>query len=108
MGSSGAVMPCWDAANGLRVGVAAAEARMGMGTTVFDKRAPFSLIAAMKAGTRTGLGNWAMGRGSWQVLGITMIFLTLNFLCAICCKEFDGGTPKSALKITLLYGLLAV
>ena len=39
----------------------AAGAWMGMGTTVFDKRAPSSLMAAMKAGTRTGLGNCAMG-----------------------------------------------
>ena len=61
MGSSGSVMPNWDTANGLRVGVAVARAWMGMGTTVFDKRSPSSLMAAMKAGTRTGLGNWAIG-----------------------------------------------
>ena len=61
MGSSGSVMPFWDTVYGSRMGVVAAEAWMGMGTTVFDKTTPFSLIAAMKAGTRTGLGNWAMG-----------------------------------------------
>ena len=61
MGSSGSVTPCWDTANGLRVGVVAAGAWIGKGTTVFDKRTPSALMAAMKAGTRTGLGNWAMG-----------------------------------------------
>ena len=34
-----------------------------MGTTVFDEIVPFSLIAAIKAGMRTGLGNWAIGYG---------------------------------------------
>ena len=54
-------MPFWDATNGLRVGVVAAGAWIGMGTTVFDEIVPFSLIAAIKAGMRTGLGNWAVG-----------------------------------------------
>ena len=57
MGNSGSEMPFCDATNGLRVGVEAALARIGMGTTVFDEIVPFSLIAAIKAGMRTGLGN---------------------------------------------------
>ena len=38
-----------------------AEVRIGMGTTVFDEMVPFSLIAATKAGMRTGFGNWEVG-----------------------------------------------
>ena len=51
-------MLCLDATNGLRTGVLVAGARMGIGMTVFDLRAPSSLTAAMKAGMRTGSGNW--------------------------------------------------
>lgn len=36
---------------------------IGIGTTVFDEMVPFILIAAIKAGMRTGLGNWAIGWG---------------------------------------------
>ena len=50
-------MPFWDATNGLRVGVVAAGAWIGMGTTVLDEMVPFFLMAAIKAGMRTGLGN---------------------------------------------------
>ena len=50
-------MPVLEATNGLRTGVVAAGAWIGMGTTVFDEIVPFSLIAAIKAGIRTGLGN---------------------------------------------------
>ena len=57
MGRSGSVMPCWDTVRGLGVGVEAARAWMGMGMIVFDRRLPSSLMAAVKAGTRTGLGN---------------------------------------------------
>ena len=62
MGNSGFVMPCWDATSGLRVGVLAVRACIGIGMTVFDMREPASLMAAVNAGTRTGLGNWTMGR----------------------------------------------
>ena len=54
-------MPFWDATNGLRVGVVAAWVWIGIGTTVFDDIVPFSLMAAIKAGMRTGSGNWALG-----------------------------------------------
>ena len=47
-----------EATNGLRAGVVAVVALMGIGMTVFDLRAPSSLMAAIKAGTRTGSGNW--------------------------------------------------
>ena len=47
-----------EATNGLRAGVVAVVALMGIGITVFDLRAPSSLMAAIKAGTRTGSGNW--------------------------------------------------
>ena len=62
MGNSGSEMPFCDATNGLRMGVVVAWAWMGMGTTVFDKRAPSPLMAATKAGTCTGLGNWIVDR----------------------------------------------
>lgn len=55
-------MPVLEATNGLRTGVVAAGAWIGMGTTVFDEMVPFSLKAATKAGMLTGLGNWGMGR----------------------------------------------
>ena len=45
----------------MRVGVKAAVAWIGIGTTVFDDMVPFLLMAAIKAGMRTGLGNWAIG-----------------------------------------------
>ena len=61
IGSSGSVMLIWDATNGLRAGVVAAWVWIGIGTTVFDEIVPFSLMAAMKAGMRTGSGNWAIG-----------------------------------------------
>ena len=51
-------MLIWDATNGLRAGVVAAWVWIGIGTTVFDEIVPFSLMAAIKAGMRTGLGNW--------------------------------------------------
>ena len=54
-------MPVLEATNGLRTGVVAAGAWIGMGTTVFDEMVPFSLKAATKAGMRTGIGNWGMG-----------------------------------------------
>ena len=47
----------------MRVGVEVAVAWIGIGTTVFDEMVPFILIAAIKAGMRTGLGNWAIGWG---------------------------------------------
>ena len=49
-----------DATNGLSTGVVVAGARMGIGMTVFDMRAPSSLMSAMIAGMFTGLGNWAL------------------------------------------------
>ena len=55
-------MLCLDATNGLSTGVVVAGARMGIGMTVFDMRAPSSLISAMKAGMFTGLGNWVFDR----------------------------------------------
>ena len=58
IGRLGSVMWVWDATNGLSAGVVAVVAWMGIGMTVFDLRAPSSLMAAIKAGTRTGSGNW--------------------------------------------------
>ena len=54
IGRLGSVMRVWDAANGLSAGVVVVVAWMGIGMTVFDLRAPSSLMAAMKAGMRTG------------------------------------------------------
>ena len=54
MGSSGCVMPYCDTKAGLTTGVESAGAGTGMGMTVLDMRKPSSLMAAMKAGTRTG------------------------------------------------------
>ena len=62
MGNFGCVMLFSDATSGLRVGVSAAGAWIGIGITVFDMREPASLMAAVNAGTRTGWGNWTMGR----------------------------------------------
>ena len=38
-----------------------AEVLIGMGITVLDEMVPFSLIAAIKAGMRTALGNCTIG-----------------------------------------------
>ena len=62
IGRLGSVMRVWDATNGLSAGVVAVVALMGIGMTVFDLRAPSSLTAAMKAGMRTGSGNWEIHR----------------------------------------------
>ena len=59
-------MPVLEATNGLRTGVEAAGAWIGIGTTVFDEMVPFSLMAAIKAGMRTGLGNWRMGQDHFK------------------------------------------
>ena len=53
MGSWGLVIPCCETKAGLTTGVVEAGAVMGMGMMVFDMRNPSSLMAAMKAGTRT-------------------------------------------------------
>ena len=62
IGRLGSVMLFWEATKGLRAGVVAVVACMGIGMTAFDLRAPSSLTAAMKAGTRTGSGNWKINR----------------------------------------------
>ena len=62
MGNFGCVMLFLDATSGLRLGVLAAGACIGIGITVFDMREPASLMAAVNAGTLTGLGNWTMDR----------------------------------------------
>ena len=54
MGSCGCVIPYCDTKAGFTTGVVDAEAGTGMGTTVLEMRKPSSLMAAMKAGTRTG------------------------------------------------------
>ena len=53
MGSWGLVIPCCETKAGLTTGVVEAGAVMGMGMMVFEMRNPSSLMAAMKAGTRT-------------------------------------------------------
>ena len=62
IGRLGSVMRVWDATNGLSAGVVAVVAWIGIGMTVLDLRAPPSLMAARKAGTRTGSGNWEITR----------------------------------------------
>ena len=80
MGSWGLVIPCCETKAGLTTGVVEAGAVMGMGMMVFEMRNPSSLMAAMKAGTRTAWGDCEMGRAHCMLSG-TLLNLS---------REFDG------------------